>query len=57
LLPLAVKLGTGGEAYVPMARAIIGGMTASVVTGVFAVPALWYLANLRRAMRVRAQGA
>ena len=41
LLPLAVKLGTGGEAYVPMARAIIGGMTASVVTSVFAVPALW----------------
>jgi multidrug efflux pump subunit AcrB len=57
LLPLAVKLGTGGEAYVPMARAIIGGMTASVVTGVFAVPALWYLANLRRATRVRVQGA
>ena len=30
LLPLAVKLGTGGEAYVPMARAIIGGMLLSV---------------------------
>jgi len=49
LLPLAVTLGTGGEAYVPMARAIIGGMTASVATSVFAVPALWYLANRRRA--------
>jgi multidrug efflux pump subunit AcrB len=47
LLPLAVTLGTGGEAYVPMARAIIGGMTLSVATSVFAVPALWYLANAR----------
>ena len=48
LLPLAVKLGTGGEAYVPMARAIIGGMTLSVLTGVFAVPAIWFLAYRRR---------
>jgi multidrug efflux pump subunit AcrB len=54
LLPLAVKLGTGGEAYVPMARAIIGGMLASVTTSVFAVPALWYLANLRSPVRGRA---
>jgi len=48
LLPLAIKLGTGGEAYVPMARAIIGGMSASVVTSVFVVPALWYLMNAER---------
>ncbi len=51
LLPLAVKLGTGGEAYVPMARAIIGGMSLSVVTGVFAVPAAWYLAYRQRGAR------
>ncbi|MDX2149607.1 MAG: efflux RND transporter permease subunit [Bryobacteraceae bacterium] len=42
LLPLAIKIGTGGEAYVPMARAIIGGMLLSVISGVFVVPALWY---------------
>jgi multidrug efflux pump subunit AcrB len=53
LLPLAVKLGTGGEAYVPMARAIIGGMAASVTTSVLAVPVLWYLANARRAAALR----
>ncbi|HEY1303001.1 MAG TPA: efflux RND transporter permease subunit [Vicinamibacterales bacterium] len=47
LMPLAVKLGTGGEAYVPMARAIIGGMTASVTTSVLAVPVLWYLVQSR----------
>ena len=28
LLPMAMKLGTGSEAYAPLARAIIGGMTA-----------------------------
>jgi HAE1 family hydrophobic/amphiphilic exporter-1 len=55
LLPLAVKLGTGGEAYVPMARAIIGGMTLSVATGVLAVPAVWFLANSRRAVPAPAQ--
>jgi hydrophobic/amphiphilic exporter-1 (mainly G- bacteria), HAE1 family len=43
LLPLAITLGTGGETYAPMARAIIGGMLLSVITGVFGVPALWYL--------------
>jgi multidrug efflux pump subunit AcrB len=43
LLPLAVKLGAGGEAYVPMARAIIGGMLLSVGASVFTVPALWYV--------------
>jgi multidrug efflux pump subunit AcrB len=52
LLPLAVRLGTGGEAYVPMARAIIGGMAASVATSVIAVPILWYLANARHAPAV-----
>jgi multidrug efflux pump subunit AcrB len=51
LLPLAVRLGTGAEAYVPMARAIIGGMTASVTTSILAVPALWFLANSRRTSR------
>jgi multidrug efflux pump subunit AcrB len=51
LLPLAVSLGTGGEAYVPMARAIIGGMTASVMSGIVAVPALWLLVNARRTSR------
>ncbi len=56
LLPLAIKLGTGGEAYVPMARAIIGGMVASVTTSVIAVPVVWYLANTRRAVRTVAAG-
>jgi HAE1 family hydrophobic/amphiphilic exporter-1 len=47
LLPLAVKLGTGGESYVPMSRAIIGGMTVSLLASVFAVPAAYYLVYRR----------
>jgi multidrug efflux pump subunit AcrB len=44
LMPMAAKLGTGSEAYAPLARAIIGGLTVSVVTTVFIVPVAYYLA-------------
>ncbi|MEZ0254207.1 MAG: efflux RND transporter permease subunit, partial [Chthoniobacter sp.] len=43
LIPMALKLGTGSEAYAPLARAIIGGLTVSVVLTVFIVPAAFYL--------------
>jgi len=43
LIPLALKLGTGGEAYAPLARAIIGGLTISVVLTVFIVPSAYVL--------------
>jgi multidrug efflux pump subunit AcrB len=43
LLPLALKLGTGGEAYAPLAQAIIGGLAVSVVLTVFIVPAAYLL--------------
>ena len=39
LIPMALKLGTGSEAYAPLARAIIGGLVVSVVVTVFVVPA------------------
>jgi multidrug efflux pump subunit AcrB len=43
LIPMAMKLGTGSEAYAPLARAIIGGLAVSVILSVFLVPAayLW----------------
>ncbi len=44
LLPLALKLGEGAEAYAPLARVLIGGLTASVLLTVFLVPAGFYLA-------------
>ncbi len=43
LLPMAAKLGTGSEAYAPLARAIIGGLAVSVVLTVFIVPAAYYM--------------
>jgi len=45
LLPMAFKLGTGTEAYAPLARAIIGGLAISVVLTVFIVPAAYYLVH------------
>ncbi len=49
LLPMALKLGAGSEAYAPLARAIIGGLTVSVILTVFLVPAGYYLTYRRRA--------
>jgi multidrug efflux pump subunit AcrB len=43
LIPMALKLGIGSEAYAPLARAIIGGLTVSVVITVFLVPAAYFL--------------
>jgi len=48
LLPMALKLGTGSEAYAPLARAIIGGLGVSVVLTMFIVPAAYLLAYRRR---------
>jgi multidrug efflux pump subunit AcrB len=44
LIPMALKLGTGSEAYAPLAQTIIGGLLASVVVTVYLVPAayLWF---------------
>ncbi len=49
LLPMAAKLGTGSEAYAPLAQAIIGGLAVSVVLTVFMVPAayLWSIADAK----------
>ena len=48
LLPMAMKLGTGSEAYAPLARAIIGGLAVSVVLTVFIVPTAYYILNRRK---------
>jgi HAE1 family hydrophobic/amphiphilic exporter-1 len=51
MLPMAMKLGTGGEQYTPMARAIIGGLTSSVLLTIFIVPAAYVLVYGRRNRR------
>jgi multidrug efflux pump subunit AcrB len=48
LLPMALKLGTGAEAYAPLARAIIGGLAVSVFLTVFIVPAAYLFVHRRR---------
>ena len=45
LLPMALKLGAGSEAYAPLARAILGGLGVSVVLTVFLVPAAYLLVH------------
>jgi multidrug efflux pump subunit AcrB len=48
MIPMAMKLGTGAEQYTPMARAIIGGLTSSVILTIFIVPAAYLLVYGRR---------
>jgi multidrug efflux pump subunit AcrB len=47
LVPLALALEAGSEQYAPLARAIIGGLTVSVVVTVFLVPAAYLIIHRR----------
>jgi HAE1 family hydrophobic/amphiphilic exporter-1 len=55
LIPMALKLGEGSEVYAPLGRAIIGGLTVSVVVTVFVVPAAYLVAYGRRTIPVAAK--
>jgi multidrug efflux pump subunit AcrB len=55
MIPMAMKLGEGGEQYTPMARAIIGGLTSSVLLTVFIVPAAYLLVYGKRQRAASAQ--
>lgn len=48
LMPMALALGAGSEAYAPLARSIIGGLAVSVVLTMFVVPAAYLIAHRRR---------
>jgi multidrug efflux pump subunit AcrB len=48
LLPMALKLETGSEAYAPLALAIIGGLTSSIILTIFVVPAAYLLIYQRK---------
>src|SRR5271166_1685194 len=52
MIPMAMRLGEGGEQYTPMARAIIGGLTSSVLLTVFIVPAAYLLVYRRKQKNV-----
>jgi len=45
LLPMALGFETGGEANVPLARAIIGGVLAATGLSLFVVPVLFFTFN------------
>jgi multidrug efflux pump subunit AcrB len=47
MVPMALALEAGSEQYAPLARAIIGGLTVSVVLTVFIVPAAYLLVHRR----------
>src|SRR5258708_2967092 len=53
LIPMAMKLGTGSEAYAPLARAIIGGLLVSVVVTVYLVPAAYLIVHRRKEHRLQ----
>jgi len=45
LIPMALGIEAGSEAYAPLARAIIGGLLVSVVVTVYLVPAAYFLSH------------
>lgn len=45
LLPLALGIGEGAEAQAPLARAVVGGLTASTLVTLLLVPAVYSLAH------------
>jgi multidrug efflux pump subunit AcrB len=53
MIPLALGLEAGSEQYAPLARAIIGGLSVSVVVTVFLVPAVYLLVHGRKDRRPR----
>jgi multidrug efflux pump subunit AcrB len=48
LIPMALDIEAGSEAYAPLARAIIGGLLVSVVVTVYLVPAAYLLVHRRK---------
>ena len=48
LLPMALKLGEGSESYAPLARALLGGLTLSVIVSVVIVPTTYLLVYRNR---------
>jgi multidrug efflux pump subunit AcrB len=57
MIPMALKMGTGAEQYAPMAKAIIGGLTSSVVLTIFIVPAAYLLVYGKRGTKNEANPA
>ena len=48
LPPMALKMGEGSESYAPLALALVGGLSLSLIMTIFVVPAGFYLAYRNR---------
>ncbi len=57
MIPMALGIETGSEQYAPLARAVIGGLGASVAVTVFLVPAVYLTIHGRRQRNAAAEGA
>jgi CzcA family heavy metal efflux pump/RND family efflux transporter MFP subunit len=53
LMPMAIGYETGGEANVPLARAIIGGVLAATILSLFVVPVLFFLFNQKMQRKMK----
>jgi Cu/Ag efflux pump CusA len=51
MVPMALGLGEGGEQTAPLGRAVIGGLAASTLATLLALPAVWVIACGRAPMR------
>jgi multidrug efflux pump subunit AcrB len=51
LIPMALGIEAGSEAYAPLARAIIGGLLVSVVVTVYLVPAAYILVHRKEELQ------
>lgn len=54
MTPMAMELGSGSEIWAPMARSVIGGLTASTIFTLILIPVLYFTIErlkLRRAIR------
>ncbi|MDR3723352.1 MAG: efflux RND transporter permease subunit [Terracidiphilus sp.] len=56
LIPMALALEPGSEQYAPLARAILGGLTVSVVVTVFLVPAAYLLIHRKDDQATKVEG-
>ncbi|MGZ4814873.1 MAG: efflux RND transporter permease subunit [Terriglobales bacterium] len=57
MIPMALALEAGSEQYAPLARAIIGGLTVSVIVTVFLVPAAYLWVHRREEQGPNQEGA
>lgn len=57
MVPMALALEEGSELYAPLARAVIGGLMASVILTVFVVPAAYLIVHRKRMSHAQGEQA